>query len=183
MNKLKINREGKSKLIASLSLVVYAFVVTLISKNVGAIIVMILSFFGDVCIMAKRGALTGKKENTFDLGVMFFGFAHLGYIITMGHRPVCIIIATIACIFICILMKVKPNSKLIYIPYAIVLFTCAINAWFFLYIAGIGMILFLLSDGVLSLFEDKAPGYQILIWVLYVPAQYLMLTSILIFYK
>lgn len=181
MNKLQINREGKIKLIFSLSAVCFSVYVSIVNKSLDAITAMTFSFIGDVCIMASRGALTGKKENTFNLGVMSFAFAHFIYVSAMGGRSIFILITMSSCIVIYGLINLKlKNDKLIYIPYTVSLLTSTINAWMYSVISGIGMILFLSSDGVLSIFEKKGIMYQIIIWVLYIPAQYLMLTALLL---
>ena len=178
---LKINREGKTKLALSLLLVLYALCISIYNKTMEPIVIMLMSCFGDINIMASRGALTGKKEDTFEAGILFFSMAHFGYVSAMGRKPVCMIITMSAVVVIYSLINKRPSGdKLAYIPYTIALVTSAVNAWFYSYIAGIGMILFLISDLVLSIFEDKDPKWQIVIWATYVPAQILMLTALLL---
>lgn len=179
---LKINREGKTKLTLSLLLVGYALFISIYTKTIEPIVIMLISCFGDINIMASRGALTGKKEeNAFENGILCFSLAHFGYVSVMGRNPTCMIITMSAVVVIYALINKRPSGdKLAYIPYTIALVTSAVNAWHFSYIAGIGMILFLISDLVLSIFEDKDPKWQIVIWVTYVPAQILMLTALLL---
>lgn len=181
MTKLKVNREGKTKLSLSFSVVIYALIVTIITRNWEAILIMLLACAGDINIMASRGALTGKKENTFNSGVMCFALAHFGYVSAMGRNPLCMGITMTACVLIYMCINLRPSDdKLLYIPYGIAIITNAVNAWNFSYIAGIGMILFVISDIVLSIFEEKNPKWQIVIWATYIPAQVLMLTAILL---
>lgn len=178
---LKINREGKTKLTLSLLLVVYALFISIYDKTMEPIVIMLMSCFGDISIMASRGALTGKKENTFETGILCFSMAHFGYVSAMGRNPVCMIITMSAVVVIYVLINKRPSGdKLAYIPYTIALVTSAVNAWLFSPLAGIGMILFLISDLVLSIFENKDPKWQIVIWVTYVSAQICMLTAILL---
>ena len=66
------------------------------------------------------------------------------------------------------------------IPYAVCLALNAVNSWSFSTLAGIGGILFLVSDAILSVFEKKSPKWQLAIWFTYVPAQICLLTAILI---
>ena len=181
MTKLKVNREGKIKLALSFAVVIYALYVSIADKSMDAIVTMLLSCAGDINIMASSGALTGIKENSFNSGVMCFALAHFGYVSAMGKNPLCMGITMTACVLIYICINLRPSDdKLLYIPYAIAILTSAINAWLFSYIAGIGMVLFLISDIVLSIFEDKNPKWQIVIWATYIPAQVLMLTAVLL---
>lgn len=177
--KLRINGEGKVKLILSLSLFVYSIIVTTITNNIGPMFAMLFSMIGDISIMASRGVLTGKKENTFDVGIVAFAFAHMCYICARDNGDI-ISMAVALPIFITVfaITLFQPlGKKWNYIPYAIMILINVINAWQFNWVAGIGGILFIVSDSILSIFEEKDPKYQIAIWITYVPAQILFLTS------
>lgn len=181
MKKLRLNSEGKMKLFLSLALFAYSVYVTFASKNMGAWYAMLLSTFGDIAIMASRGALTGKRERTFNIGVVFFSFAHLAYVGAMFNNEITVVIAVISFIAVALITWFQPRGKTWnFIPYAIALLNSAVNAWLFSWVAGVGMILFLASDLILSICEEKSPKWQIAIWATYVPAQVFMLTAILI---
>lgn len=183
MNKLKlrINGEGKIKLFLSIALFLYSIIVTIITSNIGAMFSMLFSMIGDISIMASRGALTGKKENTFDVGIVAFAFAHMCYICARDNGDI-ITMAVALPIFITVfaITLFQPlGKKWNYIPYAVMIVLNVINAWQFNWLAGVGGILFIISDSILSIFEKKEPKYQIAIWITYVPAQILFLTSFL----
>lgn len=177
----QINREGKIKLFFSLSLLLYSILVSIITKNFAAFLAMLFSSMGDICIMASRGVFCEEKRNSFKLGVASFAFAHLVYVAGMKHEHTIafISIAMVALVMV-IYLSVTKNNNSNFVPYAICLLTSAVNSWFFSWVAGIGMILFLLSDAILSICEEKSPKWQITIWATYVPAQVFLLTAILI---
>ena len=181
VTKLNVNREGKIKLILSLLVLAGSVYVAIAKQNILPFIAMFFSSIGDINIMASRGALTGKKEKTFDWGVVAFAAAHAVYIYAMGKRPVFVVISIVLFVAVLILTIIKPeNAKWHFIPYTLILFTSLINSWLFAIIAGIGMVLFLLSDLTLSIFEEKGPKWQIPIWVEYIPAQILMQLALLL---
>lgn len=181
MTKLNVNREGKIKLFFSLAVLVGSVYVSISKQNILPFVAMFFASIGDTAIMASRGALTGKKEKTFDYGVVAFAASHAVYIYAMGKRPVFVVISIVLFIAVVILTKIKPeNAKWHFIPYTLILFTSCANAWLFAIMAGIGMVLFLLSDLILSIFEEKNPKWQIPIWVTYIPAQILMQIALLL---
>lgn len=181
MKKLRINNEGKIKLFLSLSLFAYSLYVTFATKNMGVWYAMLLSTFGDVAIMASRGALTGRKERTFNIGVIFFSFAHLAYVGAMFNNEITVIIAVISFIAVALTTWFQPRGKTWnFIPYTVALLNAAVNAWLFSWVAGVGMLLFLASDAILSICEERSPKWQVAIWATYVPAQVMILTAILI---
>ena len=183
MKRLRINREGMVKEFLSLALVIFAIYVAITTKNLFAFFFFSFSNLGDTSIMASRGTFSGKKKNTFTLGVVFFAMAHVFYILAMKTQYSIILgkVDLILCIFV-IILSIYPsarNDKLNFIPYAVCLIINVFNACMFSIIAGIGGFLFLASDGILSICEERNPKWQIAIWATYVPAQILLLTSIL----
>lgn len=182
MTNLKVNQEGKVKLFLSVSVLVYSVYVSIAVNSIFPFIAMFFSSIGDIAIMASRGALTGKKENSFDWGVIAFSAAHTVYVYAMREeRTVFLAIAISLFIAVLILTKIKPaDKKWNYIPYTLLLFTSFANTWFFAILAGIGMVLFLSSDLILSICEEKSPKWQIPIWATYIPAQILILSSFML---
>lgn len=179
--RFNINQEGKIKLFLTFSLLAYSIYITILTKNFDVLSCMIFSTLGDICIMSSRGAVTGKNEKTFGLGVILFSIAHMEYILVMQSTRYIPIIAMVSvCLVIIISTMQKEGAKLNYIPYTVILFCNAINAWFYAPLAGIGMLFFLASDLILSICENRSPKWQIAIWATYVPAQILLLTAILI---
>lgn len=178
---MRINREGKIKLFFSSSLLLYSILVSIITKNFAPFLAMFFSSMGDIYIMASRGVFCEEKRNSFKPGVVSFAFAHMVYVTGMKHEHsiVFVSIAMVALIMV-IYLSVTKNNNSNFVPYAICLITSAVNAWLFSWIAGIGMILFLASDAILSICENKSPKWQIAIWATYVPAQAFLLTAILI---
>ena len=180
----RIAKEGKIKLILSFTLFVYSVIISIISKQL--IMGMFLSMGGDVLIMKSRQLFGNEKDETdFPLGVMLFAYAHMTYTLLMSTNSK-IYIGAIILEGICVVMVMVMTSfiyktkKYIIFTYAICLVLAAINAWQFHYLAGIGYTLFIASDIILALFEDKNPKWQIAIWATYVPAQILILTSFLL---
>lgn len=73
----------KNKLFFSLSLLVYAFVVAIITGNKFVFSAMLCSTAGDILIMSSWGCFNNKKEIQFENGVIPFAMAHLAYLISM----------------------------------------------------------------------------------------------------
>lgn len=182
--KLRLNQEGKIKLLFSLALLIFSLGVAMVAKNKYIFLAMLCSSAGDILIMSSRGCITGKKENQFENGVIAFAMAHLAYMVAMPTElsDTCLYIA-IWCFVLIIFLNFNAKIKQgiwICIPYAVCLALNAVNSWSFSTFAGIGGILFLVSDAILSVFEKKSPKWQLAIWVTYVPAQICLLTANLI---
>lgn len=181
MKTIQINREGSVKLTLSFALLAYAVCVTAYTKNIFAFLAMFFSTTGDIAIMASRGAVTGKKERSFNIGVCAFAFAHMCYVCAMLNNNVTMAIALISFIAVSGITLFQPmDKKWNHIPYTVAIFNNAINTWLFSWVAGVGMILFLASDLILSVCEERNPKWQIPIWATYVPAQVFLLTAILL---
>lgn len=179
MSKLRINKEGWIKLSLSLMLLTFSVAVS-IEKNLFVIFFpMLASIIGDILIMSSRGCCTGKKENSFEYGIIAFAVAHLFYISIMPTQiSFGILIAGFA--FVTAIVFVNENRIVASALYAIVLILSTINAFFFHPLAFTGMILFIISDVILVIFEEKDPRWQIPIWIFYVAGQICLLTSLLL---
>lgn len=178
---MKINREGKIKLFLSFALLGYSFLVSVITKNFLAFLAMFFSTSGDIYIMASRGVFCEQKKNSFKLGVVAFAFAHIIYIMAMqNEHSIAFVTISMTALFMVICLTVLKDNNSNFIPYAICIIVNAINAFLFSWIAVAGMVLFLTSDAILSICEKKSSKWQIAIWATYVPAQVLILTSILL---
>lgn len=184
---IKVNTEGKVKLILSFSLLIYSVVVGIITENIFVFPAMMLSTLGDISIMSYRKVFYSEGKEYFVNGVLFFALAHYCYLICMETKYTVpnVIIATIL-LFIVVLIFTfvkEKRSDVISVPYALVLLVNVFNALNFGLLAGIGGLLFLASDSILSIGEKKkAEGiaWQWAIWLTYVPAQALLLTAILL---
>lgn len=178
---LRINKEGKVKLLLSFTLLAYALYVTAYTNNFFTFVAMLLSTIGDIAIMNSRGCLTGRKEPTFNVGVCAFSFAHMAYVCAMLNNNVTIVIALLSfsVTFVTTLFQPK-GKKWNNVPYTVAIFNNAINAWLFGWVAGTGMVFFITSDLILSVCEEKSPKWQIPIWATYVPAQAFLLTALLL---
>ena len=180
--RIKINNEGKIKLLLTFSLLAYSICVSIKKSDIGALSFMLFATIADICIMASRGAVTGRKEKeAFNLGIILFTVVHFICSYIMQTEIIYNIICVAALYVVPIAVWLKPPlDKIAYIPYGIALVSNTINAWHFSIIAGIGATLFVISDAVLAICEERSPKWQILIWATYVPAQILLLTAILL---
>lgn len=179
-----INREGKVKLFLSLSLLAYASYTAHMANNMSVIFAMLLSTIGDIFIMESRGVFEEQKRDSFTLGVIAFALAHLFYIIAIetkysNYIAAGTIILVLITMYLAVAKKTR-DTKACFIPYALCILSNAVNSWIFGLIAGLGMTLFIASDVILSLTEERNPKWQIAIWATYVPAQALLITSILL---
>ena len=182
----RITNEGKIKLSFSSALFIYSAIVVLLGGAKFALPAMICSAIGDIYIMASRGVFLDRNttKNDFSEGVFSFACAHVAYIIAMPTEKseYCFKIALI-CTIILAIFKINSkiaNSKMFCVPYAVCLIASVVNSYEYGTLAAIGGTLFLLSDGILALFEEKGPKWQITIWATYVPAQICLLTAILL---
>lgn len=184
MTKIRIiiNKEGKIKLLLTTLLLACSAVVTVISQWVYLVILpMFASTIGDISIMTSRGCCTGKKENTFEFGIIAFGAAHLLYIAMMQTQyslKILLIAFILYAITVCLAINKKRTAASVF--YAMIIILNFINSIFFHPLAMIGMILFIISDILLAIFEDKNPLWQIPIWIFYVAGQICLLTSLLL---
>ena len=185
MNKtLRVSNEGIIKMSLSFSLLLYAFIISIIKKDGYIFIPMLCSTIGDLLIMSSRGVFDNRKQKSFEGGVVAFTLAHLSYLYLMQTATFKDNLFKSAGVWAIalIIMYVFPNirkTKLFLGVYAIILITNLINAFAYSELAAIGGILFVASDLSLAIFEEKASKWQILIWAAYVPAQICLLTSLL----
>lgn len=177
MGKLRINREGTIKLRLSLLLLAFSVAIAIKKENIVLFLPMLASTIGDIAIMSSRGCCTGKKENSFEYGIIAFATAHLYYICLMKTviSPYLIVIAFL---LLAAIVFASENRNVASALYAVVIIMNAINSYFFHPLAFVGMILFIISDILLALFEDKSPWWQIPIWIFYVAGQICLLTSL-----
>ena len=186
--KMNMTTEGKVKMLLSVLLLVFALIVSGICKNIFIFFAMFFSSMGDFAIASSRGAIYREKKSKSDFytGVSAFAFAHLVYVISMLHfkieMPVFIkiIIGILAVSSFIAYFMGETNNEHCTIPYAICLLSTCCVAFKFSIITGIGYILFLVSDLILALFEEKNQKWQYAIWGTYVPAQAVILTSFLL---
>lgn len=180
--RIKINQEGKIKLFLTTVLLIYSAVATGKTEWVYVVILpMFASTIGDIAIMSSRGCCTGKKEKSFEYGIIAFGAAHLLYIALMKTQYSTTILL-IAFIIYAITAWLAANKKRTpaSVFYALVIILNFVNSIFFHPLALIGMVLFLISDIILAIFEDKSPWWQIPIWIFYVAGQICLITSVLL---
>lgn len=183
-NKLRITLEGKIKLTLSLMLVVYSAIVSAIT-GIFVFSPMALSCCGDVALMKKRNCFLNKEYSDFRYGVLFFMLAHISYALKMETEISNVIVVDMTIIFLLFtLVTMKYDKEIVIIAfYAIVLILSVANTFFFNEMAFAGGILFFISDSLIGLFmllKNKSYMGQIAIWMTYVPAQVLMLSSFLI---
>ena len=158
--------------------------------TIGPAICMGLSTIGDIFMMKRKNVFYNKKKNDFKFAVLSFGVAHLAYVIFMDTEAKDVIMTLMLIIlFVYILVNYilglnEEGKKTFIIPfYAVILILSAVNTGFFNTVALIGGILFFISDSFIGIFGLKKIdnlGTTLAIWVTYVPAQVLMLTSFLI---
>ena len=184
-SKLRITLEGRIKLAITSTLVVYSIIVSIIKGNY-VFIPMLLSFCGDVSLMKKRDCFYNKSANDFRTGVLFFMSAHIAYAYMMETdiRSKIIDIMIISFVLLIFLKLLEVNKDILTVLlYSIVLTSSAINMYHFGMVTFFGGMLFVLSDALIGLFMImKKDDYvsQFLIWVTYVPAQAIILTSFLL---
>lgn len=180
----RIKKEGWIKLALTAALSILALVVAFITHNSGVFAAMFSSTGGDIEIMSSRNALgTGKDKTRFTKGVVFFAIAHFLYSLSMmrGTKDWIIIVVLEMILFLAICaiayQNDYKNTTILNVCYAICLLFATINAWRFCMLAGIGYLLFVISDIILIIKEDKEPWWQIPIWVFYVSGQTCIITS------
>lgn len=180
--KIRLTNEGKIKLVLSLSLMVYASIISIINRNFNAILPMLWSMIGDICIMSSRGCIFGgKKTNTFKFGIISFAVAHMTYIAVMQTKFSLTFFFISAFLFIFIMVtSLKCNKTVPSAIYAIILIMNFINSIFFDVLAVVGLASFIISDAVLAKYEEENERWQILIWATYVFAQICILTSLVL---
>lgn len=185
--KLRINTEGKIKLFLSLSLFFYSIVVSLATNNYIICVAMCLSSIGDILLLANRGCLTEKKKETFLYGIVAFSLSHLLYMCAMNVSflsKVLICIAFGLIVILSVFVMGKGESKITaFSIYGVILLLNVFNSLNFSLIAGIGMILFTISDliiAVCKIRKNRTLVSQFLIWITYVLAQIYLLTSFLL---
>lgn len=183
----KINKEGLIKLFLSFSLLVYSIIVSVIAKNFIIAAAMLCSSIGDFCIMASRGVFSGKKrKDSFSAGVIMFAIAHCIYISAMENKYTDIFFIVAVLVMIVTSSAAQNIDKgakaetVMMVSYAVCLLINMINAFIFSILSGVGVIFFMISDGILALKEKKEPKWQIPIWITYVLAQICIITSFLI---
>lgn len=180
--RLKINSEGKSKLLLTTLMLIYSAIVTGITEWVYLVVLpMFASTIGDIMIMASRGCCTGKKQNSFEFGIIAFGAAHLLYI-AMMNTQISLKLLLIGFLLYAVTAVLAINKKrtAASVFYALIILLNFINSIFFHPLAMIGMIFFIVSDIILAIFEDKKTWWQIPIWIFYVVGQVCIITSFLI---
>lgn len=186
--RLEVNREGKIKLAITLSLLLFSFIVAIISKNGTIALAMCGATLGDIFLMAKRGCLTGKREETFIWGIISFAGSHLFYLTAMQDTKVGFaLIWPMLVLFIIMMIMEGVQIKAtipICIPYGIMLIINLINSIYFNKVAVIGMILFVISDGSIAIFDIKKINRKnirdIIVWGTYIPAQICLISSFLL---
>lgn len=184
---IKANTEGKVKLMLSITLLIYSFYIYIITGSFLPFIVMLFSTIGDIAIMSYRNVFRKKKSMHLMYGVIAFCMAHITYILAMPTQinKLLLYAATIAFVFLVMLLFFNSERKvknLVFFLYSLVIGANLINTFFFDNLAFIGMLLFTLSDLVLLIGEKlKINGIwlQVIIWATYVPAEALLLTSLL----
>lgn len=182
MSKLRINAEGRIKLFFSLSLFVYSIYISVTTEHHLIFLPMLASTFGDTSIMASRGCLgpAYHDKDLFKLGIVSFALAHILYMLDMPTKADTVIqLITIILIFI-VAGTSRLNKTIPSAFYALVLILAFINAILFNWLTAVGYALFIISDGILAIFEEKNPKWQIPIWVFYVSAQICILSSFLL---
>ena len=183
-----VSNEGLTKLIITSLLSIYAVIVSIkINNPFVAALPMLISSLGDISLMKNRNVFYNKDEMDFRHGVLFFMFAHIFYLNDMQTKfslTALIIMVSMVIIFVVFAFIVKVKDDIKIVPfYAIVLITSVINTFFFSKVAFIGGLLFFISDSLIGLFillKKNGMNTQVAIWVTYVPAQILLLTSLML---
>ena len=189
-NRFVITTEGQVKMVLSILLLLNALITTIEVNNICIFLAMLFSSIGDYSIASSRGAIgpTEEKNKTdFNVGVAAFAVAHVLYTFAMGMKVpfegTFVLKLAIAIVFVAactaFLLGIL-DSKNATIPYALCLIATAFISFHFGIVTGIGYVLFVASDLILAIFEDKSPKWQYAIWGTYVPAQALIITSFLL---
>lgn len=178
---IRINKEGKIKLFLTISLLIYSAIVTGITEIYIVMLPMLASTIGDISIMSSRGCCTGKKEKSFEYGIIAFGAAHLLYIAMMPTKiSLKLLLIAVPLYAIAAWFAINKKRTLASVFYALIIILNFINSILFHPLAMVGMIFFIISDILLAIFEDKNPKWQIAIWVTYVIAQICIITTFLL---
>ena len=181
MSKLRINAEGIVKLIFSTGLFIFSIIVSIRGENKLIFLPMLFSMIGDINIMSSRGCITGEKQNTFNYGIVAFAFAHLLYIENMPTDIQLLVELAGFILFIFVVYTSAIYKKTIpSIFYAVILLLNLINAMCYDKQIMWGIILFIVSDTILAIWEDKNPLWQIPIWVFYVLGQFRIISRFLL---
>ena len=184
----RVNAEGIVKLILTSLLSIYAIIVSIkIGNPFVAAMPMFISSLGDINLMKNRNVFYNKDKMDFRHGVLFFMFAHIFYLNDMQTKfslTALIIMVVMVFMFVifAFIVKIKDDTKIVPF-YAIVLITSVINTFFFNKVAFIGGLLFFISDSLIGLFillKKNGMDTQVAIWATYVPAQILLLTSLML---
>lgn len=177
-----VNTEGAIKLFLSLSLLAYAIIVSIVSKNILVAVAMLCSTFGDIAIMSNRGVFNETKYPNWDYGIVFFALAHIMYMLAMKgtHTSAIAFVAFFAFLVILFMvfnLKEKENT-ITNVAYAVCILCNLTNCFMNKdALAVIGMLFFISSDIILILTEKKEVFWQKPIWATYVIAQILMITA------
>ena len=186
----KITLEGKLKLFFTLLLFIYSIVVSCVAGTIGPVICMGLSTTGDIFMMKRRNVFNNKSKGDFKFAVFSFALAHFSYVAAMNTHikdlillPILVIIMIYMIINYLTEMNLECKKTVILPFYAIILILSVINTGYFNTVALVGGILFFISDSLIGIFGLKkidTVGTNVAVWVTYVPAQILLLTSFLI---
>lgn len=185
--KIRINKEGKTKLMLSFALLIYSVYVYISTGSYLAFIAMFASTIGDISIMSYRNCFHKKKNIHLMYGVVAFCVAHITYILAMEtyFSKLLLYVGIIAFIFLLSVLAFVSKRKsrdIVFFLYSIVIGCNLINTFFYHNLAFTGMLLFVISDLVLLIGEKKKINgiwLQVIIWATYVPAEALLLTSLL----
>ena len=181
MSKLRINAEGIVKLIFSIGLFIFSIIVSIRGENKLIFLPMLFSMIGDISIMSSRGCITGKRENTFNYGIVAFAFAHILYIENMQTDIQLLVELASFILFIFVFYTSFTYNKIIpSIFYAFILLLNLMNAIYYDKQIMWGLILFIVSDTILAIWEDKNPLWQVPIWVFYVLGQFRIISRFLL---
>lgn len=184
----RVTSEGIIKLAFTFSLSVFAIIVSFIIKEPFiAAVPMFFSTSGDIWLMKKRNCFYNKTEFDFSFGVMCFMVAHLFYARQMQTEVlnvIQLIMVVLISIYVSTVFIAGINKVTVIVPiYAIVLILSVVNTFFFNKVAFIGGLLFFISDsliGIFMLLKKDSNWIQFAIWATYVPAQILMITSLML---
>lgn len=176
------NAEGATKLSLTFLLLAYSLIAAIVTKNLLIFLAMFLSTIGDIFIMTSRGALTvlvGKREKQFQNGVVAFGMSHLVYIATLRTEfSIKLFWIAVPVVIILLFIRIFSTYDLqLMATYAVVILMNLANSIDYSWYAAAGVALFIVSDSILAICEKRNPRWQIAIWVTYVSAQVLLITS------
>ena len=183
------NKEGKIKTFLTLTMLGYAIVISSLTSNVLPFIAMFFSTCGDFSIMHYRGCarytLDTRVANGLEIGMMCFAISHIAYMTknTTLHFRTLLAISSIVFVLLVLSVFCIKLQNLSAGLYAVVLLLNVFNSFNYSVLAAIGGCLFLSSDLILGICDMKKLNdskWQAAIWVTYVSAQILLLTSTLI---